>query len=87
MPGHTAGSAAYLADGVLFLGDSASARKDGALVPAVGLFSDDAAQNHAALKALGARLQSGGLRVDALAFAHSGPLSGLKPLLDYTPQN
>jgi glyoxylase-like metal-dependent hydrolase (beta-lactamase superfamily II) len=87
VPGHTAGSAAYLADGVLFLGDSASARKDGALVPAVGIFSDNAEQNHAALKALAARLQASGLHVDTLAFAHSGPLPGLRPLLDYAAQN
>ncbi len=87
VPGHTAGSAAYLVDGVLYLGDSASGRKTGQLVPAVGPFSDDAALNHAALSKLAARLSTSGAHVDTLAFAHSGPLSGLQPLLDYAAKN
>jgi hydroxyacylglutathione hydrolase len=56
VPGHTAGSAVYLARGVLFFGDSAGASKDGNVMKAVSLFSKDSSQNVASLKALEARL-------------------------------
>ncbi len=79
-PGHTPGSAVYLADGVLFFGDSASAGKDGALHPAVRLFTKDPDLNVASLKALAARLRPRADEVKVLAFAHSGPLTGLGPL-------
>jgi glyoxylase-like metal-dependent hydrolase (beta-lactamase superfamily II) len=49
VPGHTAGSMAFLVRGVLFLGDSADAMRDGRLVAAKWLFSDDTAQNRASL--------------------------------------
>jgi hydroxyacylglutathione hydrolase len=79
-PGHTPGSAVYLADGVLFFGDSASGGKDGTLHPAVRLFSKEPAQNVASLKALATRLHPRAEEVKVLAFAHSGPLQGLAPL-------
>jgi len=79
-PGHTPGSAVYLADGVLFLGDSAGGAKDGTLMPAVTLFSSNPSQNRASLKALAARLGPRAKEVRVLAFAHSGPLDGLSPL-------
>jgi glyoxylase-like metal-dependent hydrolase (beta-lactamase superfamily II) len=82
-PGHTPGSAVYLARGVLFLGDSAGSGKDGALMPALRLFSKDPAQNVASLKALAARLQSRAGELKMLAFAHSGALLGLGPLLRF----
>jgi len=44
IPGHTQGSAAYLARGVLFLGDSAAATNEGTIKGAVWAFSDDSAQ-------------------------------------------
>lgn len=78
IPGHTQGSAAYLVNGVLFLGDSADATKDGKVVGAKWPVTDDAAQNHASLKALAARLQPG--EVKQLVFAHTGVLPGLAPL-------
>ncbi len=80
VPGHTPGSAAFLADGVLFLGDSAAGGKDGSLMPAVRLFSDNLAQNRASLKALAERLRPRAQEVKVLAFAHSGPLDGLASL-------
>ena len=83
MPGHTPGSAAYLADGVLFFGDSARGGRDGTLLPAVRFISDNSAQNVAALKALAERLRLRGPEVKTLAFAHSGPLDGLGPLEDF----
>jgi len=80
VPGHTAGSAAYLARGVLFFGDSAGASKDGTMMKAVRLFSKDSGQNVASLRALAARLQPRSAEIKTLAFAHTGPLSGLQPL-------
>jgi glyoxylase-like metal-dependent hydrolase (beta-lactamase superfamily II) len=80
VPGHTGGSAAYLAAGVLFLGDSADSMKDGRLSGAKKIFSDDPAQNRASLRAFAAVLAPRGAEIRALAFAHSGPLAGLGPL-------
>ena len=72
VPGHTAGSAAYLARDVLFLGDSAMQTTEGKLAPAPWVFTDDRAQNLASLRALGERLRSQNVRV--LAMAHSAAL-------------
>ncbi len=87
MPGHTPGSAAYLADGVLFFGDSASGAKDGTLMPAVHFFTDNPKQNVASLKALAVRLAPRAQEVKVLAFAHSGPLDGLGPLETFAASN
>ncbi len=86
-PGHTPGSAVYFADGVLFFGDSAGGGKDGTLMPAVRLFSDNPGQNVASLKALAARLQPRAQEVKTLAFAHSGPLDGFAPLANFAAQS
>jgi glyoxylase-like metal-dependent hydrolase (beta-lactamase superfamily II) len=85
VPGHTAGSAAYLVNGVLFLGDSAGASKDGKILAAPWVFSEDPAQNRASLKALADRLRPEAAKVVALVPAHSGVLPGLAPLLTFTP--
>jgi glyoxylase-like metal-dependent hydrolase (beta-lactamase superfamily II) len=82
-PGHTAGSAVFLARGVLFFGDSAGASKDGHVMKAVGLFSKDSGQNVASLKALAARLTPRAAEITELAFAHTGPLAGLAPLATF----
>ena len=74
IPGHTGGSAAYLVRGVLFLGDSADATKDGALVPAKWPVTDDPEANRASLKALAGRLPPG--EVKQLVFSHTGVLAG-----------
>lgn len=79
VPGHTAGSAVYLAKGVLFFGDSAGASKSGKMTKAVRLFSKDSAQNVASLDALEARLAPRAAEVKVLAFAHCGPLTGFEP--------
>ncbi len=77
LPGHTGGSAAYLAEGVLYLGDSASGRDDGkSIKSAPWLFSDDSPQNVAELGKLSARLKAEHAAVTTLAFGHSGPLQG-----------
>lgn len=77
IPGHTDGSAAYLAGGVLYLGDSATDRKDGTFAGAPAAFSNSTAQNRAALRDLFRRLRIGGFLVTTLAPSHSAPQSGL----------
>ncbi len=78
IPGHTAGSAAFLVNEVLFLGDSAAGQNDGEVRAAPWPFSDDVAQSRASVASLPAKLT--GRPVKALAFAHSGALLGLEPL-------
>jgi hydroxyacylglutathione hydrolase len=81
VPGHTAGSAAFLVRSVLFMGDSAEATKEGKLAPGRRLFTDDPAQNRASLRQLAVRLAPAAADIKAIACAHSGVLSqGLAPL-------
>ena len=80
IPGHTAGSAAFLARGVLYLGDSADATRDGAMVGSKRIVSNDRDQNRASLLALAQRLKGRAASIQTLAFAHSGVLSGFEPL-------
>ncbi len=85
--GHTDGSAAYLANGVLYLGDSADSSKKGTLLPAKWLFSNDRAQNRASLTRLYQQLQPAADRVKWLVFSHSGPLETLAPLERFVGAN
>jgi glyoxylase-like metal-dependent hydrolase (beta-lactamase superfamily II) len=88
VPGHTAGSAAYLVNGVLFLGDAADATSDGTIKPAPWVFSDSQAQDRASLIHLDQRLIQDGSDVRAIAFAHSGVLvNELAPLTAFAQQN
>jgi glyoxylase-like metal-dependent hydrolase (beta-lactamase superfamily II) len=86
VPGHTPGSAVYLARGVLFFGDSAGASKEGDMMKAVRLFSKDSTENVASLKALEARLAPRASDVNELAFAHSGPLEGFGPFAAFAKE-
>jgi len=86
VPGHTPGSAVYLARNVLFFGDSADARKDGRLVAAKWIFTDDARKNRAMLKIFAQRMELHAPEIHALAFAHTGVLDGSKPLFDFAAQ-
>jgi glyoxylase-like metal-dependent hydrolase (beta-lactamase superfamily II) len=82
VPGHSAGSAAFLAHGVLFLGDSAETTTDKKLKGGRWLFTDSPKQNIASLKALAERLAPIANDVKAIACSHSGVLTnGLAPLL------
>lgn len=74
IPGHTEGSAAFLARGVLFLGDSAAGQSDGAIRPAPWIFSDDLDRCRASLVSLAQRGPMSA--VGQLAFSHSGWLAG-----------
>ena len=78
--GHTAGSAAYFVNGVLFVGDSADIASDGSLMGAPWIFSDDQAQNRASLVSLEQRLAADGGTVMAIVPAHSGAVRGIDAL-------
>ncbi|MFO0685829.1 MAG: MBL fold metallo-hydrolase [Sandaracinus sp.] len=80
VPGHTAGSAAYLVDGVLFVGDSASLTSEGTLVAAPWIFTEDQAQNVASMHALADRLEHEHALVTAIVTAHSGVVTEGDPL-------
>ena len=87
VPGHTAGSAAYLVDGLLFVGDSADVSSSGAIVGAPWLFSDSQDENVASLKRLAARLAADGADVRRIIPAHSGAVDGLAPLTAFAAAN
>jgi glyoxylase-like metal-dependent hydrolase (beta-lactamase superfamily II) len=72
MPGHTAGSAAYLVSGVLFLGDSAGMKTNGKLAAAPWALSDDVPKDRASLVALGEMLESEKAAVVAIVPGHTG---------------
>jgi glyoxylase-like metal-dependent hydrolase (beta-lactamase superfamily II) len=83
VPGHTPGSAAYLARGILFLGDSAEIREDGTLEAARWPFCENRAENRSSLRQLARRLGSRAGEVKAIACSHSGVLTrGLAPLTE-----
>lgn len=84
IPGHTSGSAAFLAKDVLFLGDSVAADSSGKLRDAPWLFSDDAIECAKSVKGLAKKLEN--VPVKALAFSHSGALNGKGALLSYAQE-
>jgi glyoxylase-like metal-dependent hydrolase (beta-lactamase superfamily II) len=69
VPGHTAGSAAYLFRGVLFVGDAVTYTRAGGFAPARRGYSDDARVAAASLAALWRRLPPGGVRYVCTAHA------------------
>lgn len=83
MPGHTAGSVAFLAAGVLYVGDSLTFNTDGSVRKAPWLFSDDGAVNVTSIKRLGKLLAPEAAEVKAVVPSHSGSVDSLKPLVDY----
>jgi hydroxyacylglutathione hydrolase len=88
IPGHTAGSAAYLVNEVLFVGDAADISRGGEIQGAPWIFSDDQAEDRASLVGLERRLKAENLPVKAIAFAHSGVLTdGLAPLTAFAEKN
>ena len=84
-PGHTAGSAAYLVSGVLFLGDSAGMKTDGKLALPPWAFSDDLAKSRASLVALGKMLESEKAAVMAIVPSHTGT-GKFEDLTAFTPR-
>ena len=82
LPGHTRGSAAYLACGVLFLGDSAASIYDGSVLPNRYL-SRDPQGTEESLAVLVQKLQSRSEAVRHIAFGHQGPVDSLGPLIEW----
>jgi glyoxylase-like metal-dependent hydrolase (beta-lactamase superfamily II) len=80
VPGHTAGSAAYLASGVLFLGDAANATKDGRLEGTMWFFSGSQGQGALSLKDLAIRLKPRAEEIKFITTAHGGNLAGFGAL-------
>jgi glyoxylase-like metal-dependent hydrolase (beta-lactamase superfamily II) len=72
VPGHTQGSAAYLVNGVLFIGDAADMKADGTIQGSAWIFTDDQAQDRASLVNLDKRLKQENADVKAVEFAHEG---------------
>jgi glyoxylase-like metal-dependent hydrolase (beta-lactamase superfamily II) len=88
VPGHTAGSAAYLVNGVLFMGDAADTNDSGEILGAPWIFSDSQAEDRASLTHLAQVLQQDHADVKAIAFAHSGVRTeGLAPLVAFAQRN
>jgi glyoxylase-like metal-dependent hydrolase (beta-lactamase superfamily II) len=83
VPGHTAGSAAYLVDGLLFVGDPADATTDGSLQGSAWIFSDSQAENRVSLARLVQRLTAAGSNVTAIVPSHSGATDGLARLTEF----
>ncbi|WP_257460432.1 MBL fold metallo-hydrolase [Archangium lipolyticum] len=83
IPGHTGGSAAYLAGGVLYLGDSAAVERGGTLRGAAWIFSDDQEESREVIRGLARRLEPRRQELQALACGHSGPWSDASPLFGF----
>lgn len=86
VPGHTDGSAVYLVDGVLFMGDTCLSGSDGKIKHPVWAFSNSIEQGNRSLKVLAEKLKPRKDPVINIVFSHSGELEGLKPLLDYAAE-
>lgn len=87
VPGHTAGSAAYLVGGVLFVGDSADVTSEGALQGAPWIFTDSQTDNRASLTNLEQQLVADGAKVTAIVPAHSGAVDGGAALTAFARAN
>jgi glyoxylase-like metal-dependent hydrolase (beta-lactamase superfamily II) len=82
LAGHTPGSAAFLANGVLFLGDSAAAAHDSSFQPNT-ILGNAPDQTVRSLRMLSDRLRPRRLEIRSLAFGHQGALVGLDPILTW----
>ncbi len=87
VPGHTAGSAAYLVNGVLLLGDAADVKSDGSLRGAPWIFTDSQPEDRASLVRLEKQLVGDGADVKAIVPAHSGAVDGVGALTAYAQAN
>ncbi len=83
IPGHTKGSAAYIAHDVLIMGDSAAAASANEIAPAPWIFTTDSAQNRQSLKDLGKKLVGRRLEITDTVYSHSGPHQGIGALTKY----
>ncbi len=81
VPGHTEGSAVFLIDGILFMGDTSLSTSDGKIKHPVWVFSTDVEQGNRSLKKLAERLMPRKNSIRFIVFSHSGELQGLEPLI------
>ena len=81
VPGHTEGSAVFLVDGVLIMGDTCLSTSDGKIRHPIWAFSTDVEQGNRSLRALAQRLMPRKNSVKYIVFSHSGELQGLEPLI------
>jgi glyoxylase-like metal-dependent hydrolase (beta-lactamase superfamily II) len=87
VPGHTAGSAAYLVNGVLLMGDSADVTSAGSLQGSPWIFSDSQSDNRASLRRLEQQLVADGADIRAIVPAHSGAIEGIGALTAFVRAN
>lgn len=80
LPGHTAGSVAWLVGDTLAVGDTASVTTSGGLHTAPWIFNDDTEASAASLAGLADRLPPG---VAWVVPSHSGPARGLEALRSF----
>jgi hydroxyacylglutathione hydrolase len=83
VPGHTEGSAAYLADGVLFVGDAVQIKSNQQFTGPSVIFSTNRAEGEASLRHLAQELQPHAADVKFIATGHTGTVAGLTPLLSF----
>ena len=87
LPGHTAGSAAYLVNGVLLIGDAGDIASDGSLQGAPWIFTDSQPEDRASLVRLEQQLVADGQDVKAIVPAHSGAVEGGAALVAFAQAN
>jgi glyoxylase-like metal-dependent hydrolase (beta-lactamase superfamily II) len=87
VPGHTAGSAAYLVNGVLLIGDAGDITSDGSLQGAPWIFSDSQPEDRASLGRLERQLVADGADVKSIVPAHSGAVEGMAALTAFARAN
>ena len=73
----------YRVNDVLIMGDTAQSYKDGSLTPVAEKYADDPALAEQSLVEFAQRVSHRDSEIEFIAFSHSGPLSGLEPLLAY----
>jgi len=83
VPGHTEGSAAYLVNGVLFVGDAIQFKSNGQVIGPSLIFSTSRTEGEASLKHLAQELQPHAANVKFIATGHTGTVAGLGPLASF----
>jgi glyoxylase-like metal-dependent hydrolase (beta-lactamase superfamily II) len=83
VPGHTEGSAAYLTEGVLFVGDETQIKSDQTLLDPSIIFSTNRSEGEASLKHLAQELQPHAADVKFIATGHTGTVATLSPLTSF----
>jgi len=90
VPGHTPGSAVYLARNVLFLGDALSIGKNHKMRGPVFLFSTDVKQGRTSIAELLKKLEPRFKEIEFVTSSHSGTLTGeegIKAIQDFVVAN